>query len=126
MFDRTPTNEMKITYAQCGDLIRALGQNPTNVQIMHVLGKPKAEGSDGDQYKKLIQLFVVSVLRSHTNELLEIQGSESFFVVFLQEIDSGLVQVNNNNNIILHENIFNLDLCVSTRAGQYTDIIAIA
>lgn len=44
LFDRTPANEMKITYAQCGDLIRALGQNPTNAEIMHVLGKPKAEG----------------------------------------------------------------------------------
>lgn len=44
MFDRTPTNEMKITFAQCGDLIRALGQNPTNAEVMHVLGKPKAEG----------------------------------------------------------------------------------
>ena len=43
LFDRTPANEMKITYAQCGDLIRALGQNPTNVEIMHVLGKPKPE-----------------------------------------------------------------------------------
>uniref|UniRef100_A0A3Q0SXW1 Myosin, light chain 13 n=1 Tax=Amphilophus citrinellus TaxID=61819 RepID=A0A3Q0SXW1_AMPCI len=43
LFDRTPTNEMKITYAQCGDLIRALGQNPTNAEIMYVLGKPKAE-----------------------------------------------------------------------------------
>lgn len=44
LFDRTPTNEMKITYGQCGDLIRALGQNPTQAEIMHVLGKPKAEG----------------------------------------------------------------------------------
>lgn len=44
LFDRTPTSEMKITYAQCGDLIRALGQNPTNTEIMYVLGKPKAEG----------------------------------------------------------------------------------
>lgn len=35
---------MKITYDQCGDLIRALGQNPTQAEIMHVLGKPKAEG----------------------------------------------------------------------------------
>ncbi|KAJ8272960.1 hypothetical protein GJAV_G00095540 [Gymnothorax javanicus] len=43
LFDRTPKNEMKITYAQCGDLIRALGQNPTNAEVMHVLGKPKAE-----------------------------------------------------------------------------------
>ncbi len=38
---------MKITYAQCGDLIRALGQNPTNTEVMHVLGKPKAEGETG-------------------------------------------------------------------------------
>jgi len=44
LFDRTPANEMKITYAQCGDVIRALGQNPTNKEIMHVLGRPKAEG----------------------------------------------------------------------------------
>ncbi|KAG7247960.1 hypothetical protein CRUP_031630, partial [Coryphaenoides rupestris] len=43
LFDRTPANEMKITYAQCGDVIRALGQNPTNIEIMYVLGKPKAE-----------------------------------------------------------------------------------
>ncbi|XP_061878443.1 myosin, light chain 13 [Entelurus aequoreus] len=43
LFDRTPNNEMKITYGQCGDLIRALGQNPTNSEIMFVLGKPKAE-----------------------------------------------------------------------------------
>lgn len=35
---------MKITFAQCGDLIRALGQNPTNAEVLHVLGKPKPEG----------------------------------------------------------------------------------
>uniref|UniRef100_A0AAY5KMT2 EF-hand domain-containing protein n=1 Tax=Esox lucius TaxID=8010 RepID=A0AAY5KMT2_ESOLU len=43
LFDRTPLSEMKITYGQCGDLIRALGQNPTNAEIMYVLGKPKPE-----------------------------------------------------------------------------------
>uniref|UniRef100_A0A8C7S624 Myosin, light chain 13 n=1 Tax=Oncorhynchus mykiss TaxID=8022 RepID=A0A8C7S624_ONCMY len=43
LFDRTPLNEMKITYGQCGDVIRALGQNPTNAEIMYVLGKPKPE-----------------------------------------------------------------------------------
>ncbi|XP_066573338.1 myosin, light chain 13 [Amia ocellicauda] len=43
LFDRTPNNEMKITYAQCGDLMRALGQNPTNAEVMKVLGSPKAE-----------------------------------------------------------------------------------
>uniref|UniRef100_A0A3B3DVU0 Uncharacterized protein n=1 Tax=Oryzias melastigma TaxID=30732 RepID=A0A3B3DVU0_ORYME len=53
LFDRTPTSEMKITYAQCGDLIRALGQNPTNAEIMHVLGKPKAEGWLQKEQKKI-------------------------------------------------------------------------
>ncbi|XP_058035655.1 myosin light chain 4 isoform X2 [Ahaetulla prasina] len=43
LFDRTPTGEMKITYSQCGDVMRALGQNPTNAEVLKVLGKPKAE-----------------------------------------------------------------------------------
>ncbi|KAF4072845.1 hypothetical protein AMELA_G00252130 [Ameiurus melas] len=43
LFDRTPANEMKITYAQCGDVMRALGQNPTNADVLKVLGKPRAE-----------------------------------------------------------------------------------
>ncbi|RXM29997.1 Myosin light chain 4 [Acipenser ruthenus] len=43
LFDRTPTGENKISYAQCGEVMRALGQNPTNVEVMKVLGKPKAE-----------------------------------------------------------------------------------
>lgn len=47
MFDRTPTGEMKITYGQCGDVLRALGQNPTNAEVLRVLGKPKPEGECG-------------------------------------------------------------------------------
>ncbi|XP_074841363.1 myosin light chain 3 [Carettochelys insculpta] len=43
LFDRTPTSEMKITYAQCGDVLRALGQNPTQAEVLKVLGKPKPE-----------------------------------------------------------------------------------
>uniref|UniRef100_A0A8C7E339 Calglandulin n=1 Tax=Naja naja TaxID=35670 RepID=A0A8C7E339_NAJNA len=43
LFDRTPTGEMKITYSQCGDVMRALGQNPTNAEVLKVLGKPKTE-----------------------------------------------------------------------------------
>lgn len=35
---------MKISYAQCGDVLRALGQNPTNAEVLRVLGKPKPEG----------------------------------------------------------------------------------
>lgn len=43
LFDRTPTGEMKIAYSQCGDVLRALGQNPTNAEVMKMLGKPKPE-----------------------------------------------------------------------------------
>lgn len=44
LFDRTPKGEMKITFGQCGDVLRALGQNPTQAEVMRVLGKPKQEG----------------------------------------------------------------------------------
>ena len=44
LFDSTPRGEMKISYAQCGDVMRALGQNPTNSEVMKVLCKPKPEG----------------------------------------------------------------------------------
>ncbi|KAM4686899.1 myosin light chain 3 isoform 2-T2 [Amazona ochrocephala] len=43
LFDRTPKSEMKITYAQCGDVLRALGQNPTQAEVLKVLGRPKPE-----------------------------------------------------------------------------------
>nr|XP_056713495.1 myosin light chain 3 [Euleptes europaea] len=43
IFDRTPKNEMKITYAQCGDVLRACGQNPTQAEVLKVLGRPKPE-----------------------------------------------------------------------------------
>ncbi|XP_036795632.1 myosin light chain 3-like [Oncorhynchus mykiss] len=39
-FDRTPKSEMKISYAQCGDVMRALCQNPSIKEVMRVLGKP--------------------------------------------------------------------------------------
>jgi len=44
LFARTPSGEMKISLAQCGDVMRALGQNPTNAEVLNVLGKPKPEG----------------------------------------------------------------------------------
>ncbi|TEA23960.1 hypothetical protein DBR06_SOUSAS21910040, partial [Sousa chinensis] len=43
LYDRTPKCEMKITYGQCGDVLRALGQNPTQAEVLRVLGKPKQE-----------------------------------------------------------------------------------
>lgn len=42
LFDRT--GEGKITYSQCGDVMRALGQNPVNAEVLKVLGNPKLEG----------------------------------------------------------------------------------
>uniref|UniRef100_A0A3P9K694 Zgc:153867 n=1 Tax=Oryzias latipes TaxID=8090 RepID=A0A3P9K694_ORYLA len=41
LFDRT--GEGKITYSQCGDVMRALGQNPVNAEVLKVLGNPKSE-----------------------------------------------------------------------------------
>ncbi|XP_053311597.1 myosin light polypeptide 6 isoform X2 [Spea bombifrons] len=41
LFDRT--GDGKIQYNQCGDVMRALGQNPTNAEVLKVLGNPKAE-----------------------------------------------------------------------------------
>ncbi|XP_077159705.1 myosin light chain 3 [Paroedura picta] len=43
VFDRTPKSEMKISYAQCGDVLRACGQNPTQAEVLKVLGRPKPE-----------------------------------------------------------------------------------
>lgn len=49
-FDRTPKSEMKISYAQCGDVMRALGQNLSIEEVMRVLGKPKPQGQWAHQY----------------------------------------------------------------------------
>lgn len=42
LFDRT--GDGRICYSQCGDVMRALGQNPVNAEVLKVLGNPKAEG----------------------------------------------------------------------------------
>ncbi|XP_049640041.1 myosin light chain 6B [Suncus etruscus] len=39
LFDRV--GDGKILYSQCGDVMRALGQNPTNAEVHKVLGNPK-------------------------------------------------------------------------------------
>ncbi|XP_049416809.1 myosin light chain 4 [Epinephelus fuscoguttatus] len=46
LFDRTEDNQMKISFSQCGDVMRALGQNPTNAEVLRVLGRPKPEEMD--------------------------------------------------------------------------------
>ena len=42
LFDRV--GDGKILYSQRGDVMRALGQNPTNAEVLKVLGNPKNEG----------------------------------------------------------------------------------
>ncbi|XP_070703378.1 myosin light chain 4 [Pempheris klunzingeri] len=46
LFDRTRENQMKISFSQCGDVMRALGQNPTNAEVLRVLGRPRLEDMD--------------------------------------------------------------------------------
>ncbi|MCY5962239.1 hypothetical protein OV760_28095, partial [Salmonella enterica subsp. enterica serovar 1,4,[5],12:i:-] len=41
LFDRT--GDSKIIYSQVADVMRALGQNPTNAEVLKVLGNPKPE-----------------------------------------------------------------------------------
>ncbi|EFB28842.1 hypothetical protein PANDA_004078, partial [Ailuropoda melanoleuca] len=41
LFDRV--GDGKILYGQCGDVMRALGQNPTNAEVLKVLGNPKSD-----------------------------------------------------------------------------------
>lgn len=64
LFDRT--GDGKITYNQCGDVMRALGQNPINAEVLKVLGNPKAEGTH--YHTKSLQPVVV-VLMSRNDTL---------------------------------------------------------
>uniref|UniRef100_A0A8C0NTK3 Myosin light chain 6 n=1 Tax=Canis lupus familiaris TaxID=9615 RepID=A0A8C0NTK3_CANLF len=41
LFDRV--GDGKILYGQCGDVMRALGQNPTNAEVLRILGNPKSD-----------------------------------------------------------------------------------
>lgn len=42
LFDRVGDN--KVAYNQVADIMRALGQNPTNKDVKKILGDPSAEG----------------------------------------------------------------------------------
>ncbi|XP_043844155.1 myosin light polypeptide 6-like [Dromiciops gliroides] len=41
LFDRV--GDGKISYSQCGDVMRALGQNSTNAEVLKILGNPKSD-----------------------------------------------------------------------------------
>lgn len=55
LFDRT--GDGKISFSQCGDVMRALGQNPVNAEVLKVLGNPKAEGEREKTFMAVICFY---------------------------------------------------------------------
>ncbi|KAM6129535.1 myosin light chain 1/3, skeletal muscle isoform [Pterocles gutturalis] len=80
LFDRT--GDAKITLSQVGDIVRALGQNPTNAEINKILGNPSKEEMNA---KKITFEEFLPMLQAAANN--KEQGTYEDFVEGLRVFD---------------------------------------
>ncbi|KAK1876197.1 Myosin light chain 3 [Dissostichus eleginoides] len=81
LFDETPAGEMKISFAQCGDVLRALGHNPTNQEVLKLLGRPKPEEMhtqllDFDRFLPMLQHGNGTVMGAELRHVLATLGEK--------------------------------------------------